>query len=186
MEIGKLIMERKIGAAETTLLSLPQLAINQAMYRLDIELHKSTLKWGVGRLLELAPPDLLAKWSSQMAKLNAAILAGDVPLVEELVVGSCRGVAALERAAVAAGHIPYEPQFWEIAAGDGTIYRVVRHREELQAMPRGLDGPWVCLEELVAVLHARSLEVFKTAPREVGREYVASGKPLDEAIPFDM
>ncbi len=184
MELNKLIVERKIGAAESTMLSEPQGMINQLMYKLQIEEHKMTLKWGVDRLVGLASPELQSKWNSQRSKLEAAIIAGDVPLVEDLVNGSCRGLMALERSALAAGHIPYEPQFWEIAAGDGTIYRVVRHREELEATPKGLEWPWVCLEELVAVLHARSLEVFKTAPREVGREYVASGKPMDQELGF--
>ncbi len=170
--------------AEMTLLTAEQIIINQLLYRLDLELHKMTLKWGHNRLVELAPADLLAKWSSQRSKLEVAILAGDVPLVEQLVAGSCRGVMALERAAVAAGHVPYEPQFWEVAAGDGTVHRVVRLREELNAVPKGWDGPLVCLEELVAVFHLRHQEAFKTAPREVGKEYVASGKPMNEELGF--
>ncbi len=183
------IVNRKVGMAESSLLSLPQLAINQAMYRLDIELHKSTLKWGVGRLLSLASPELKAKWDTQMEKLNAAILAGDVPLVEELVVGSCRGVMALERSASAAGHVPFEPQWWEVAVkgaeeGQETVYRVVRHVSELGVLKPSPDRVDVDLEGLVRVYHQRIAEAFCGAKREVGKEYVASGKPMNEEIPF--
>lgn len=183
-EIGKLIMERKIGAAESAMLSLSQAAINQAMYRLDIELHRSTLKWGVGRLLALAPAELVAKWDAQMVKLNAAILADEVPLVEDLVVGSCRGVAALERSVVAAGHVPFSPEFKEIAMDDGTVYRVVDDFAAAGAISSTAERPVVSIGELVRGYHARHQETFKRPVREVGKEYVASGKPMDEALPF--
>jgi len=183
MDMSNAIIERKIGMPESTLLSEAQMLINQMMMRLDLELHRSTLKWGVGRLLELAPPDLLAKWNSQMSKLNEAILAGDVMLVEDLVVGSCRGLEALQRSAIALGHIPFSPEFAEVAMDDGTVYRVVGLYSDAGALEGSAERPVISVGELCRVYHARHLETFKTA-REVGREYVASGKPMDQELGF--
>ena len=158
-EIDNLIIKRKIGMAESTLLSMPQTVINQRLMELDLVAHRMEMKWGVGRLLELAPVELRAKWLSQVAKLEAGIIAEDVPLVEELVKGSCRGWEALEKAAVGGGHVPCEPQVWEVAV-EGETYRVVRYQDE------AVEGGVVSLPELVRVFHGRRQAVF-SAPADV-------------------
>ena len=168
--------------AESTELSLAQTMINQHLYRLDLEQHKMELKWGCGRLEELVPPELSEKWKSQRKKLEDAIIAGDVPLVEELVVGSCRGWAALERSAVAGGHVPFEPQFWEVTAPDsGVVYRVVRTNADAEAIGTTPERPVVTLEELVRVFASRHAEAF---PAPIAGEYVPSGLPIDQEIGF--
>jgi hypothetical protein len=164
MELINAVIERKVGMVENENLSPELRLINQYMMELDLVIHKLTLKWGVGRLQELAPPELKAKFDSQMKKLNDAIMNSDVILVQELIGGAGRGWLALEAAAVKAGHLPYEAQFWEVMAGDA-VYRVVRFREDLETAPKGNSAALVCLDELVNGYHAQNVKTFsKRAP----------------------
>ena len=162
MELIEAVINRRVGMVEASLLTPELAAINQLLYAVDIVRHKMELKYGIGRLLELTPPELRAKFDSQMKKLEAAVIESNVALVEELVGGCCRGWAALDAAAVKNGHVPFEPQFWEVAAADGVVYRVVRHIEELEAVPQALRERLVSLQELVNGYHAQNVKVFKT------------------------
>ncbi len=181
--VEKALLERKIGMTESTLLSEVQVVINQLLYKLDLELHRSTLKWGFGRLLDLAPADLQAKWSAQRAKLEQAIIAGDVPLVEDLVNGSCRGITALERSAVAAGHCPYFPEFKEVVVEDGTVYRVVDDFADAGALEASAERPVVSLTELCRAYHTRHQETFSARPVRVAEGFVPKAFSED-SIPF--
>lgn len=70
-------------------------------------------KWGIDRLPELVSVATAEKWGSAMAKLNAAIAAGDVEETK-LRVGVCvRGLAALDAEAEALGNSPLPPEVWE-------------------------------------------------------------------------
>ena len=165
MELVNALIERKIGMVETVKMSPEMLLINQLMYGLDLVRHRADIKWGVDRLISLAPDEMAGKWKSQVAKLNDAIMAGDVPAVEELVAGSIRGYAALERSAVASGHLPMAPEIIEIKV-EGVVYRIVAPGSV------ATDANSVTLEELVRVYHARTQSVFKTLPNA---NTVASG-----------
>lgn len=178
MELIKLIIERKIGLAESLHLTDSQVVINQILYSLDLVQHRMEMKWGIGRLQQLASDDLMAKWEAQINKLNDAIMNSDVEAVKELVAGCQRGWAVLEKSAVARGHVPYEPQFWEVDV-DGAVYRVVRLREELEAIPEPLSERTVCLDELVRVFHARHQKTFNA---EIKGSYVPSGKSMNERL----
>lgn len=159
-----MLLERKIGMVEAVQLTPEQSMINQLLYEVDLVAHRLTLKWGVNRLLELAPPDLKAKFDNQMGKLEAAVIGGDVALVQELVGGCCRGWQALERAAIAAGHVPHEPLIFEVAV-DGVVVPVVRTLEDQHACPKDRHGnATVTLEELCRVFVARQKETFSTVP----------------------
>lgn len=179
----KAIILRRIGMVESVELSMAQAAINQKLMELDLVAHRVEMKWGIGRLLELAPAELRGKWASQVAKLEAAVMAEDVLLVEELVLGSCRGWAMLERVAQSAGHVPYEPLTMEVKIED-VIYQVVRFMEDTHALASrsAAERPVICLEELCRVYHGRHAATFPA--REVGQEYVASGLPMDQEIGF--
>ena len=184
-EIGlkKALVGRRAGALETMAFSMAQNTINQVVMKLDQVRHKMTLKWGFDRLLELASPELLAKWDSHMKQLEDAMIAENVPLVEELVDGGCRGWAALERAAVAAGHVPFEPMVWEVVVGE-TCYQVVRSNEDAAAAASWakVDRPVVTLEELVRVYDGRHKAVYGMVEKQ--SELVPSGRPMDEELGF--
>lgn len=182
MELNESIKNRTAGFIEQQHMTPEQAVINQMLYRLDLERHRLELKWGCGRLQELAPPELRQKWDAQIAKLNDAIMDRNIQIVEDLIAGCVRGLAALEKSAVAAGHVPFEPLFWEVKMDDGIVYRVVRNREEIQAAEKKPpDGRTVCLEELVRVFNLRHERVFKTAPNS---ELVDSGRSFNEEIGF--
>ncbi len=175
-----MIMERKIGFMEQQLLTPEMAVINQVLYGLDLVRHRMEMKWGVGRLVELATPELQLKWESHTRKLEGAIMASEVEVVKELVDGGVRGWAALERAAVEGGHVPFEPMVWEVAA-EGVVYRVVRGRDDAEA----LGGDVVTLGELVRVYHLRHQNALIRRPGdEFTGEYKASGLPMEQDIGF--
>lgn len=183
VELNKALVNRKAGALETMAFSMAQNTINQVVMKLDQVRHKMTLKWGFNRLLELASPDLQNKWASHMRQLEDAMLAENVALVEELVDGGCRGWAALERSAVAAGHVPFEPMVWEVMVGE-TCYQVVRNNEDAAVVASWakVDRSVVTLEELVRCYHSRHQAVFGMVDKP--SELMPSGKSMNEQIGF--
>mgnify|MGYP001562563774 CR=1 FL=1 len=185
VELKKALVGRRAGALESMAFSMAQSTINQVVMKLDLVRHRMTLKWGFNRLHELASPELQNKWSSHMKQLEDAMIAENVPLVEELVDGGCRGWAALERAAEATGHIPFEPMVWEVVVGE-TVYQVVRSNEDAAAIASRStpERPVVVLEELVRVYHLRHQNVFSGAVMDKKGEYVPSGLPMDQDIGF--
>lgn len=60
-----------------------------------------------------------------MAKLNAAIAAGDVEETKARVGVCVRGLAALDAEATAAGHKPKRPDVWE-AEYNGRVFSVIQ------------------------------------------------------------
>ncbi len=185
MELVELIIARKIGLMEQEIMTRQQATINEVMYRLDLVRHRLELKWGVRRLEELSPHELRSKWDAQMSKLNEAIMASDVALVEELVSGAIRGWDALERSAISLGHVPFEPLFWEVPMDDGTVYRVVRTMEDSHGLIACAERPVIALCELVRVYHARHKEAFVARPGdELRGEYVKKDLPMDQPLGF--
>lgn len=181
-ELSQLIIKRKIGFVEENMLNAEQIMINQRLYELDIVAHKLTMKWGVNRLVDLASPELKARWASQNSKLEDAVIAANVQLVEELIQGSVRGWQALEKAAIEAGHVPYETLFFEVVTDDGMVYRVVRHPEDVHALTvKGPDDGVIDIASLVRCYHVRHQQVFGL---DKPSELKPSGKPMDEPLGF--
>lgn len=181
-ELNKAIISRKVGFVEHSLLNAEQIMINQRLYELDVVSHKMTLKWGFNRLVDLASEDLKKRWASQNLKLEDAVIAGNVQLVEELVKGSVRGWAALEKQAIDAGHVPFETAFFEVVTDDGMVYRVVRHPEDVHALTvKAPDDGVIDIASLVRVYHARHQKVFDL---DKPSEYKPSGKPMNEDLGF--
>lgn len=164
MKIYEKIIKREIGVLDLMKMSPEELLINQKLYALDLSRHRMELKWGCGRLQELASAELRGKWDAQMQKLNDAIMDINILLVDELIAGCVRGWNTLEAAAIKNGHVPYEPQFWELQI-DTARYRVVRDMQDAHvASIKAKDCVVVSLEELVRVFHVRHERVFKTHP----------------------
>lgn len=82
-------------------------------------------KWGIDRLPELVSVETAEKWGSAMAKLNAAIMAGDIEETKSRVGVCVRGLAALDAEATAAGHKPKRPDVWE-AEYNGRVFSVIQ------------------------------------------------------------
>jgi len=190
MDLGKAIVERRVGFMEQVHLSMAQAVINEELYGLDLVRHRMVMKWGVGssgeaRLVELAPQEVQQRWTAQVGKLEQAILAEDVIGVKDLIGGCLRGWALLEHTAISAGHVPYEPLFWTVMV-DGAEYRVVRSNEDAAALAAypGAGADWTCvtMEEMVRAYHVRHTVAMGLVAKP--SELVDSGKPMDEEIPW--
>lgn len=95
--------------------------------RLDDVAVSHEVRWGIGRLEQLASPELRVKWDRQVEKVNAAIRAQDINGLYGLVEGSIKGWAALEADALAQGHKPNDAQYWEIKLPESEFtYRVYK------------------------------------------------------------
>lgn len=171
--------------AELVQMGPEQLRINSMLMALDLARHRMEMKWGVGRLIEVSSEDMVTRWSIQEEKLKGAIIENDVASVEELVAGSIRGLAAMDRAGLESGATPYEVQYWSVAAEpSGQLYRVVRDGMDMAGLVDSAEAPVIDLQALVNVYHVRVAETFKTPVRPPGGEFKASGKPMDEELGF--
>lgn len=160
------ILERKVGFSSEVNLNEIQSAINRRLMTLDLVAHRMEVRWGVGRLLDLASAELREKWFRQMERLKEAIIANDLNLVTELIEGCVRGWAKLEQSAEAAGHVTYQPEFWNITVEEQP-YWVVRDRTDVQLLgEKAQGGLVVTLEELVRVYALRHANVFQRPQEE--------------------
>lgn len=114
-------------------------------------------KWGIGNLRKYASHDMGQKWDAQIAKLNDAITRSDLAMVADLVAGTMRGYAALERGAIEGGYSAIDPQAWECAHPEsGRVYRLVKTRTEAR-VPAAKDTVTYSLEEVVRILEKQQL-----------------------------
>lgn len=113
--------------------------------RMDIVVRAVEIKWGLmnlgaGGVEQLVPSELAAKFQAQWDKLSSAVTEQRYEDVILLSDGVVRGVWAMDKAAMAAGHEP------------GAL------------LPIGAG--------------------LAPLPEPKQSEYVPSGRPMDEAIPF--
>jgi hypothetical protein len=102
-------------------------AIQALLTGLDEVASSMERKWGVGRLPRLVGDLMRAKWEAQQDKLNAAIARGLEVEVKEMVEGTKRGWAALDRAATEAGRVPRPVDEWEfVLPSTGEVCVLVR------------------------------------------------------------
>lgn len=142
--------------------------INRVIEKLDQIAIGYEAKWGVYRLETLASPELAEKWQRQVEKINEAIENKNLAQLRDLVDGAIRGYGMLEAAALAAGHTPSEPLYWEIRKGS-RIYRVVKTTQEARALqkPQNADTVILTFEEVVNLFDARSEQVYGTSEKHV-------------------
>jgi hypothetical protein len=141
-----------------------QNAINEMIWQLDQEAIKYEMVWGVYRLEALADENLAAKVQAQLDRLNAAIEAQDVDSVRVLVDGCIRMYAALEAAALAKGHTPQSPDFWEVKVG-AKIYRVVKAVNDAHRAIEPSGCVVVSLQELVAMYDKKNSDFLNGVNR---------------------
>lgn len=152
-------------------------AINSLIHQLDEVAIRYETVWGVYKLESLATGALAEKVQAQVDKLNEAILASDVNAVRDLVAGTIRMYDALEKNALALGHKPTHPDYWEIKVGS-KIYRVVKSVSDARSLHRPDGDKGVCivtLEELVRMYEHKGNEFLETVTR--GRKELA-GLPV--------
>lgn len=122
----KILLTHKIGWPEMDTLTPAQYRINQLIGKLDDVCVDVEKRWGVDVLPALVNKELYDKWKIQGEKLNAAIVANDLQLVEELVEGCIRGYGVLEAKAKELGHKPHDaPVAWTCAMPSGTTLAIL-------------------------------------------------------------
>jgi len=144
-----------------------QNAINELVHQLDEVAIRYECIWGVYKLESLATGELAEKVQSQVDKLNDAIEACNVKAVRELVAGCIRMYDALEKNAIALGHKPRSPDYWEINIGS-KIYRVVKSVSDARSLHRPDGDKGVCivtLEELIRMYEHKGSEFLETITR---------------------
>lgn len=154
-----------------------QNAINELIWQLDEVAIRYETIWGVYKLESLARGELAEKVQLQVDKLNDAISACDVNAVRDLVAGTIRMYDALEKNAIALGHKPCAPDYWEIKVG-AKIYRVVKSVSDARSLHRPGGDKGVCivtLEELVRMYEHKGNTFLDTI--------ISKGKKELEGLP---
>lgn len=156
-------------------------AVHQQMVRLDTVANRVEAKWGVDNLVDHAPQAMREKWMRQLEKLDDAIRDQDLPKLIDLVDGTIRGYAALEKAAEDAGIKPSPGIAWAHVHSSGKKYYVCRTNYDARVLQKdeGLkDCEIYTLEEMVNVVHEwRYGEKVKQKEKITYEDKTASGKP---------
>lgn len=134
--------------------------ISDIIASVDERARECNRKWGTNRLPLLVPFDWLEKFRSQKLKWNRAVWeSAPVPTPDCLAAIRKQGEAMLrafdklEELAVAEGHLPTPPTWWEFELEDGTPVILVRDRAELgQVDPKGRSVQIWSLEEVAQVI----------------------------------
>lgn len=142
-------------------------AINELIHQLDEVAIRYETVWGVYKLESLATGALAERVQSQVDKLNDAISSCDLVAVRDLVAGCIRMYDTLEKNALALGHKPYHPDYWEIKVGS-KIYRVVKSVSDARSLHRPDGEKGFCivtLEELARLYDAKDNEFLETVKK---------------------
>jgi hypothetical protein len=120
------------------------------------------LKWGVGRLRLLVPPDMRERFDRQRYLLNQAIWHGqDLEQVKVQSARMCRAWCALNDKAEELGARPLDPECWEVAFGPGAVAGVaIICRDGYDASKVDIAGRCATVYTLEEI--ARLLELFPT------------------------
>jgi hypothetical protein len=125
------------------------------MQSVDALTDEMERNWGVGRLRLLVSDDLRERFDRQWCKWQAAYAAQDLPALRAHSEAMRRAWAALEAAAIEAGHAPLASEVWEARMPDGGVLAVVRTQQEAHAATRDSRECKVwTLEELGRVISA--------------------------------
>jgi hypothetical protein len=149
-------------------------------------------EWGIGRLEQLAPPDLAAKFAIAKHQLDEAISAVDIDLAGKKAMAMARGWEALDRAARAAGHRPADKgTVWFHGSQDGRKrYAFVQSVHDVPDIARRHpDHIVVAFDEVVAIFErpdAAGLiyEIKKQFPGAYVQNKNAVKTLINDEIPF--
>lgn len=160
--------------------------VNQHLQRLDEVSRKMEAKWGVDRLPRCVPGDMAAKWTRQWEKLNVAITECRHLETVDLAQGCVRAWEALEKAALAFGYQPDIGSSFECKLPSGGVLRVCSSAiDARRPVPEGYVV--YSMEEVARLLDPKQLANVVAGYTDVAAkqgEYVPSGRPMDEGIPF--
>lgn len=166
-----------------------QREIMRILSQLDDKAIAVEAKWGIGTIETLVSKSTLEKWQRQLAKLEDAIHTQNIPLLHELASGAVRGWAAMENEAIAAGHTPNEPTFWEVTAHNGAVYRFYKNYSDAKAAHKPAGPPVIimAIQEAANMDQAARERVFAKEPQKETRTTPADQKfnfKKGDDIPF--
>ena len=119
-------------------------------------------RWGVEVLPSLVPPDMAMKFQSAREKFNVALDVGSAQLVADHAGVVVRGLLALEKAALEAGHKPLQiGAHWPATDDDGKKWLFVQHDDDARAA--GADPRWkgykiFSIQEVMRVCSDRGMD----------------------------
>jgi len=148
-------------------------------------------RWGRDRLADLASPALRERFYQQIHRMNKAISAVDWREVEHQCAVTLRGYAALETAALSAGHKPLEGRFWDAPMADGRVLCVCPDHHEAGEVARQRKGENVLVysvEEIANLLAtneaAKAVDIVKAAFPGATVTGSRKAEVYDDDIPF--
>lgn len=176
-----------------------ELRIDYLLAPLDRARRECNARWGIERIFELVPYDMLDRFASASSRLSKAVDERDIDEVKERVSILLRGYAALDAAALEAGHIPGDLAFWEYELEDGFRFAIIPDVEDWPKMAAARpDLKFFTMREIANLL--RDLEASPTfraaraafpgaeisgiVPRSTPPVPVSSKGDLDDEIPF--
>lgn len=163
--------------------------------KVAIELER---KWGAGRLRVLVGVDLREKFDRQRYLFNQAIWHGDLEAVKRESARMVNAWRALDKLAAEGGHVPLDPDVWEVCLSDGSVAAIVQdaaaahhvvHEDRrvqvytLEEIGRLLDG-YPGLAKVKATFPGATVTAIRqnvTDPLDTIEDSKAS---LDDEIPF--
>lgn len=151
-------------------------------------------RWGAGRLEKLVSAELAARFASAAERYRQARVGISQEELERRAEVVKRGYAALEKAAIEAGHKPAPPTVWTQLDEAGNLFVFVRDRADVaQLDPEMFEGKrpavWT-IDEVVKVMSFAGMDWTNAVKREFfGSELTRIGAPsdvrmIDDDIPF--
>lgn len=148
-------------------------------------------RWGRDRLADLAGPELRERFYRQVYVMNQAISSVDWREVEHQCAVTLRGYAALEAAALQAGHKPLEGRFWDAPMADGRVLCIAPDHHEAGKVARQRKGDNVLVysvEEIANILAtseaAKAVGIVKAAFPGATVTGSRRAEVYDDDIPF--
>lgn len=175
-------------------ISPAEMAADYAIAPLDRLATDMDRKWGIDQLPGLVSVETAEKYGSAMAKLNAALDAGDPEDVKARAEVCMRGLTAMDAEATRLGHQPVSPDYWE-AEIDGFKFAVMREgRNWMVHQEARPDLRFFSLREVGVALSALRIdnpifaEVKKHFPqaeiKSIAERAAPDRQSLDDPIPF--
>ena len=148
-------------------------------------------RWGRDRLADLAGPELRERFYQQIYRMNQAISAVDWREVKHQCAVTLRGYAALEAAALEAGHKPLQGRFWDAPMADGRVLCVCPNHHEAGKVARQRKGEDVLVysvEEIANILAtneaAKAVDIVKAAFPGATVTGWRKAEVYDDELPF--
>jgi len=167
-----------------------EIRCDHACTPLDRAAIAAETKWGIDRLQGLVAPATAEKYGSAMAKLNAAIAAGDPVETAARAAVCIRGLAAMDAEATAAGHAPVPPLVWQYEY-DGHRFGIIKDVRDWPPVAAACPGLTLyTLREVAIALAAGRNAVadvkaaFPGAQISAIRERTQLERDLEDDLPF--